>query len=142
MKNKELIDLMQETGIKRYELALIADVDESTVTRWRNCSTKTPSLILVVLKMIKEGVIQVTDDFKINWNKASVLPINKFWLLLINHDWNYQHSDDQTVWSAGDRNNDLIQKYRKDSEQHERLYNDYLTYINGGNKPNLVEYMK
>lgn len=55
------------------------------------------------------------------------MTLEEYEQLLQNHDWSYQYTEDARVYRAGDRNMDLIIKISGQSEEHQKLYQQYKT---------------
>ena len=58
------------------------------------------------------------------------------------HDWYYNFSDDGSVWRAGERAQEEIQRISKESPQHLELFESWSKYFFSGenwNKPKFTE---
>lgn len=56
--------------------------------------------------------------------------IKTFFNLLKDHDWYYSFSDDNSVWERGEKKQRELALLSKESEQHTKLFNDYLAAVN------------
>lgn len=60
--------------------------------------------------------------------EKSIIDLDEYKKLLINHDWFYQYSDDYSVWKRGNSENRVIASHKNDSEEHSKLFEKYCPY--------------
>ena len=60
------------------------------------------------------------------------MEINEYFQLLESHDWFYNYSDDHGVWKKGNEQQKVIVAAAELSDNHKKLYDDYVQFINGG----------
>lgn len=54
--------------------------------------------------------------------------LQEYWDLLNSHDWYYNYSDDQRVWSLGNKNDRKLRGIADSSPEHKRLYMGFVNY--------------
>ena len=71
------------------------------------------------------------------------MTLTELYKLLVDHDWSYNYSDDQTYYLRGSNEASTLVHARKISEEHDALYKAYVNYLyNDGEKPEAPNSLK
>lgn len=66
--------------------------------------------------------------------------LSEFYNLCLRHDWFYSFSDDQSMWRRGQNQRDEINRVRKQGEEFEALFQEFVSYREkGGTVPTRPE---
>jgi hypothetical protein len=59
---------------------------------------------------------------------ADSVTLEQYWVMLNNHDWYYNYSDDPSVWRRGSNNEAKMVGTSKQSPEHEALYKGFVAH--------------